>query len=111
MVVDRKTGLTADMGVTEEMMAQPDPRVPLIDPENIPEELQAELGPAFAWSKRMWGTVPRYLRMLAHAPVAVEAWQLLDQKIRIDYLEKDRDYVKIEELVIVKTALLTECNN
>ncbi len=111
MSVDHNTGLTADMGVSDEMMAHPDPRVPLIDPENIPEELQAELGPAYAWSKEMWGTVPRYLRMLGHAPVTVEAWQLLDQKIRIDYLESDRDYVKIEELVIVKTALLTECNN
>jgi hypothetical protein len=111
MAVDHETGLASDMGVTEEMMAHPDPRVPLIDPENIPEELQAELGPAYAWSEQMWGTVPRYLRMLGHAPVTVEAWQLLDQKIRIDYLETDRDYVKIEELVIVKTALLTACNN
>ncbi|MDW3180086.1 MAG: hypothetical protein R8J94_22110 [Acidimicrobiia bacterium] len=111
MNVDENTGLTAEMGVSAEMMAHPDPRVPLIDPENIPEELQAELGPAYAWSTEMWGTVPRYLRMLGHAPVAVEAWQLLDQKIRIDYLDTDRDYVKIEELVIVKTALLTECNN
>ncbi len=51
MAVDRKTGLTDDMGVTGEMMAHPDPRVPLIDPENIPEELQDELGPAFAWSR------------------------------------------------------------
>ena len=111
MAVDHKTGLTAELGITDEMMAHPDPRVPLIDPENIPEELQAELGPAYEWSKQMWGTVPRYLRMLGHAPVVVEAWQLLDQKIRIDYLETDPDYVKIEELVIVKTALLTECNN
>lgn len=111
MAVDHKSGLTVDMGITDEMMTHPDPRVPLIDPENIPKELQDELGPAYEWSKRMWGTVPRYLRMLGHAPVAVEAWQLLDQKIRIDYLETDPDYVKIEELVIVKTALLTECNN
>ncbi|NQV82799.1 MAG: hypothetical protein HQ494_03165 [Rhodospirillales bacterium] len=111
MVVDHSTGLAADMGITDEMMAHPDPRVPLIDSENIPEELQAELAPAFEWSKQMWGTVPRFLRMLGHAPVAVEAWLLMDQKIRIDYLEKDPDYVKIEELVIVKTALLTECNN
>jgi len=111
MVIDHKTGLTADLGISDEMMAHPDPRVPLIDPDNIPEELYAELEPAYEWSMKMWGTVPRYLRMLGHAPVAVEAWQLLDQKIRIDYLETDPDYVKIEELVIVKTALLTECNN
>ncbi len=111
MSVDHSTGLATDMGITDEMMAQPDPRVPLIDPENIPEELQAELAPAFEWSKQMWGAVPRFFRMLAHAPAAVEGWLLLDQKIRVDYLEKDPDYVKIEELVIVKTALLTECNN
>jgi len=36
---------------------------------------------------------------------------LLDQKLRIDYLEKDPDYVKLEELVIIKTALITQCNN
>ncbi len=111
MSVDPETGLSADMGVTEEMMAHPDTRVPLIDPENIPEDIRDELEPSFEWSKRMWGTVPRYLRMLGHAPGAVEGWQLLDQKMRIDYLDKDPDYVKLEELVIVKTALLTECNN
>jgi len=111
MSVDEATSLTPEMGITEEMMACPMPRVPLIDPEHIPDGLQEELGPAYAWAKNMWGTVPRYLRMLGHAPVAVEAWQLLDQKIRINYLKEDPDYVKIEELVIVKTALITECNN
>lgn len=111
MPVDEATSLTPEMGVTEEMMACPMPRVPLIDPEHIPDDLQEELGPAYTWAKNMWGTVPRYLRMLGHAPVAVEAWQLLDQKIRINYLKEDPEYVKIEELVIVKTALITECNN
>ena len=111
MSINETTGLTPDMGVTEEMMACPMPRVSLIDPENIPEDLQSELGPAYDWSVKMWGTVPRYLRMLGHVPGAVEAWQLLDQKLRINYLEKNPDFVKIEELVIVKTALITECNN
>ena len=111
MPVDKATSLTPEMGITEEMMACPLPRVPLIDPENIPDGLQEELDPAYTWAKNMWGTVPRYLRMLGHAPVAVEAWQLLDQKIRINYLKEDPEYVKIEELVIVKTALITECNN
>jgi hypothetical protein len=111
MSINETTSLTPEMGITEEMMACPMPRVPLIDPENIPKDLKDELGPAYQWSQEMWGTVPRYLRMLGHAPVAVEAWLLLDQKIRIDYLKKDPEYVKIEELVIVKTALITECNN
>lgn len=111
MAVDHSTGLASDMGITDEMMAHPDPRVPFIDPDNIPEDLQAELGPAYEWSREMWGTVPRFLQMLGHAPGAVEGWMQLDQKIRVDYLKKDPDWVKIEELVIVKTALLTECNN
>jgi hypothetical protein len=111
MSIDTQTGLTPEMGITEEMMACPIPRVPLIDPEHIPEDLQDELGPAYEWATTMWGTVPRYLRMLGHAPGAAEAWLLLDQKLRINYLKKEPDYVKIEELVIVKTALITECNN
>ena len=74
MPIDKVTGLTPNMGVTEEMMACPIPRVPLIDPENIPEDLQSELEPAYKWAADMWGTVPRYLRMLGHAPGAVQAW-------------------------------------
>jgi hypothetical protein len=111
MAVNETTSLTPEMGITEEMMACPMPRVPLIDPENIPEDLRVELEPLYEWSMNMWGTVPRYLRMLSHAPAAVEAWMLLDQKLRIKYLKTDPDYVKIEELVIVKTALGTQCNN
>ena len=111
MSINETTSLPPEMGVTDEMMACPMPRVPLIDPENLPADLREELEPSYAWATDMWGTVPRYLRMLGHAPGAVEAWQLLDQKLRIDYFKKDPEYVKIEELVIVKTALITDCNN
>lgn len=111
MPVDETTGLTADMGVTEEMMACPMPRVPLVAPDAIPEDIEEELAPVYERAERMWGTVPRYLQMLGHVPAAVDAWTLLDQQLRIDYLEKDPEYVKLQELVIVKTALLTQCNN
>lgn len=111
MAIDETTSLSPDMGVTEEMMACPMPRVPLIDPENIPNDLKEELEPLYEWSRKMWGTVPRYLRMLSHAPATVEAWMLLDQQLRTNYLKTDPDYVKFEELVIVKTALTTQCNN
>ncbi len=111
MAIDESSGLAPEMGVSAEMMSRPTPRVPLIDPDDIPDELKDELQPAYEWAVKMWGTVPRYLQMLGHAPGAVEAWMLLDQKLRIDYLKKDPDFVKIEELVIVKTALITECNN
>lgn len=111
MPIDKRTGLAAEMGVTDEMMACPLPRVPLIDPQEIPVDLQPELQRTYARAEEMWGTVPRYLRMLGHAPAAAEAWVLLDQKLRIDYLKRDPDYVRLQELVIVKTALITECNN
>jgi len=47
MPINKTTGLTTRMGVTDEMMACPAPRVPLIDPNNIPEHLRAELAPLF----------------------------------------------------------------
>jgi hypothetical protein len=49
--------------------------------------------------------------MLGHAPATVEAWILLDRKLRAAYLQKDPEYVRIEELVIIETALITQCNN
>ena len=111
MAVNERTGLAPGMGVTEEMMACPVPRVPFVPPGDIPADIREELAPSYEWSLGMWGTVPRYFQMLAHAPVAVQAWLLLDQKIRINRLRTNPDYVRLMELVIVKTALLTRCNN
>ena len=111
MAVNEKTGLTPGMGVSEEMMACPVPRVPFVAPGSLPEDIREELGPSYKWAMEMWGTVPRFFQMLGHAPVAVEAWMLLDQKLRINRLKTDPDYIRIMELVIVKTALLTQCNN
>ena len=48
MPINEATGLSQDMGVTEEMMACPLPRVPLIDPENIPEHLAANWRPCMS---------------------------------------------------------------
>ena len=111
MAVNEKTGLTPEMGVSEEMMACPIPRVPFVSPDKVPEDIREELGPSYKWAIEMWGTVPRYLQMLGHAPVLVEAWMLLDQKLRTNRLKTDPDYIRIMELVIVKTALHTQCNN
>ena len=36
---------------------------------------------------------------------------LLDQKLRTNRLKTEADYIRLMELVIVKTAILTECNN
>lgn len=111
MPVDKKSGLTEEMGVTQEMMAHPEPRVPFATPDNVPEEDRIAVQAVYDWANTMWGTVPRYIQLLANAPPAAEAWMMLDQKLRIDRLKTDPDYIRHMQLVIVKAALLTQCNN
>ncbi len=111
MPVDEATSLPDSLGVTDEMMACPLPRLPFVAPEAVPDELKEELDPLYAWAKRMWGTVPRFLQLLGNSPPTVEGWMLLDQKLRTNRLKTEPDYIRLMELVIVKTAILTECNN
>ncbi len=112
MSITESTGLAGEMGITEEMMACPMPRVPLLaGPADFPSDLREELMGLQQRAQRLWGAWPRYFQMLAHAPAAVEAWILLDERLRAAYLRADPEYVRIEELVIVKTALITQCNN
>ena len=111
MPINEATGLAQDMGITEEMMACPLPRVPLIDPENIPEHLAAELAPLYERGVKRWGKVSRFLRLLGWAPGFVEGWQIMDGKLRVQHQKTDPEYLHMAQLVIIKTAILTECNN
>ena len=111
MPINEATGLAQDMGVTEEMMACPLPRVPLIDPENIPEHLAEELAPLYERGVKRWGKVSRFLRLLGWAPGFVEGWQIMDGKLRVRHRDSDPEYIHMAQLVIIKTAILTECNN
>lgn len=105
MTIDRKTDLPEAWGITREMMAYPKPRIPLIEPGHIPEELRKELEPFYSKSVEKWGTVPRFFQMLAHSPALVEAWQLIDSRVRFGYLKTDPEFLKVLQLVIVKTAI------
>ena len=111
MSINSSSNLPEDLGITDEMMACPLPRIPFVPPENIPKDLEEVLSPVYNWSMELWGTVPRFLHLLANAPPKMEAWMLLDQKLRTNRLKTDPDYIRHMELCIVKTALLTECNN
>lgn len=111
MSIDKTTGLTAGMDVTEEMMACPIPRIPLIDPENIPEHLHDELAPLYERGIKRWGSVSRFIRLLGWAPGFVEGWQIMDGKLRVRHHESDPEYVRMAQIVIIKTALMTQCNN
>ncbi|MEE9276107.1 MAG: hypothetical protein V3V62_12445 [bacterium] len=108
MAVDGSTRLTPEAGAAEEKRAFPEPRLPLNAPDNLPEEIREEVEPLYDLSRKMWGSVPRFFQLLSHAPVAVEAWMLLDQKLRVDRLKTEPGYVKLIQLVIVKTALIAE---
>ena len=111
MPVDKNSGLPEEMGVTGEMMANPEPRVPFATPENVPEEDRADVQAVHDWANAMWGTVPRFIQLLSNAPPTAEAWMMLDQKLRIDRLKTDPEYIRHMQLVIVKAALSTRCNN
>ncbi len=68
MAIDRSTDLPQAWGITSEMMANPKPRIPLIEPGHIPDGLRKELEPFYSKSVEKWGTVPRFFQMLAHSP-------------------------------------------
>jgi len=111
MAINRKTSLPESWGITVEMMENPQCRIPFIEPGNIPEELQEELNPVYENLLDTWGAVPRYSQMLFHSPVIIKAWQLIESKIRFSYMKTDPEFVKILQLVIIKTSILNHSDN
>ncbi|MFQ5915737.1 MAG: hypothetical protein ACE5JS_21400 [Nitrospinota bacterium] len=85
------------------------PRIPYCDEVQTPEEMV----PLFEESERQWGSArPRYYRLFGHAPAFVEAWQLIDRKLRLERLKAgDAGFVRLEELVILKTSYINSCSN
>jgi alkylhydroperoxidase family enzyme len=111
MAIDRTTSLPEAWGITLEMMENPSPRVPFVEPGDLPNEVRKELEPHYRKSLDKWGSVPRYFQMLGHSPVIVEAWMLLDANLRMGHLNTDPEFVKMQQLVIVKTAMMNHSIN
>ena len=111
MAFDRQTGLPADWKVTVEQMRQAKARIPLLEPDQLPDEIRDELEVPFRASLEKWGTIPRFLRMLGHSPALVETWMVMDAKVRQTARRDDPEYVQIQQLVIVKTSLLNHSVN
>jgi alkylhydroperoxidase family enzyme len=55
---------------------------------------------------RQWGRISNFSQILAHQPAALQGWLLPNQSIRLDNVKTDPDYVKIQQLVIIKTSAL-----
>ncbi len=111
MAIDRTTGLPAAWGITLEMMEHPQPRVPLVEPDKIPDDIRPALEPHYQRSLQKWGSVPRFFQMLGHSPAIVEAWVALDANLRMSYLSEDPEFVRMQQLVIVRTAILNHSIN
>ena len=111
MAIDRTTSLPEAWGITLEMMENPSPRVPFVEPGHLPPDIRADLEPHYRKSLDKWGSVPRFFQMLGHSPVIVEAWMLLDANLRMGYLNTDPEFVKMQQLVIVKTAIMNHSIN
>ena len=55
---------------------------------------------------KQWGRISNFSQVLAHQPAALMGWALPNDAIRLNNVKADPDYVKIQQLVIIKTSAL-----
>jgi alkylhydroperoxidase family enzyme len=73
-----------------------------------PEEADAETRKVYDGVLAQWGRISNFSQVLAHQPAALRGWMLPNESIRLDNVESDPDYVKIQQLVIIKTSALNQ---
>jgi alkylhydroperoxidase family enzyme len=73
-----------------------------------PEEADAETRKVYDGVLAQWGRISNFSQVLAHQPAALAGWMLPNASIRLDNVESDPDYVKIQQLVIIKTSALNQ---
>jgi alkylhydroperoxidase family enzyme len=71
-----------------------------------PEAADAETRKVYDEVIKQWGRISNFSKVLAHQPAALEAWMLANAGIRLSKLKSDPAYVKILQLVIIKTSAL-----
>ena len=71
-----------------------------------PEDADSETREVYDGVLRQWGRISNFSRVLAHQPAALMGWMLPNESIRLKNLKTDPDYVKIQQLVIIKTSAL-----
>jgi alkylhydroperoxidase family enzyme len=72
------------------------------------EEAQAETRRVYDAVLRQWGRISNFSKVLAHQPAALEGWMLPNEAIRLANVKADPDYVKIQQLLIIKTSALNQ---
>jgi alkylhydroperoxidase family enzyme len=77
-------------------------RVKMISPETADDETRKVYDGVF----KQWGRISNFSQVLAHQPAALQGWMLPNDSIRLSNVKTDPDYVKIQQLVIIKTSAL-----
>jgi len=77
-------------------------RVRMIPPDTRDEEVQK----VYQGVVKQWGRVNNFSQVLAHQPAALAGWMLPNESIRLKNVKADPEYVKIQQLVIIKTSAL-----
>jgi alkylhydroperoxidase family enzyme len=73
-----------------------------------PEEADAEQAAVYEGVTKQWGRISNFSKVLAHQPAALAGWMLPNGAIRLENLKGDPDYVKVLQLVIIKTSALNK---
>ena len=71
-----------------------------------PETAAGETKEVYDGVMRQWGRVSNFSKVLAHQPAALAGWMLPNESIRLKNVKSDPDYVRIQQLVIIKTSAL-----
>jgi alkylhydroperoxidase family enzyme len=71
-----------------------------------PEEAEGETRRVYDHVLKQWGKISNFSRVLGHQPATLEAWALANDAIRLANVRTNPDYVKIQQLVIIKTSAL-----
>ena len=77
-------------------------RVTMIAPEDAGEEARK----TYDGVLKQWGRISNFSKVLAHQPAALQGWMLPNDAIRLANVKSDPEYVKIQQLVIIKTSAL-----
>jgi alkylhydroperoxidase family enzyme len=71
-----------------------------------PEEADADTRKVYDGVLKQLGRISNFSQVLAHQPAALAGWMLPNEAIRLDNVKSDPEYVKIQQLVIIKTSAL-----
>jgi alkylhydroperoxidase family enzyme len=77
-------------------------RVKMIPPETADDQTRKVYDDVL----RQWGRISNFSQILAHQPAALQGWLLPNESIRLGNVKADPGYVKIQQLVIIKTSAL-----